>query len=170
MSLVDTLQAKIKEEMGDFMRNQQILIDCGKKIKYIKDPNLKNQLQSIYDKLSTTQKNLETEGMNWITQMSNLQKDIEFKQKETNQSTLAIITSDITSYSQQLFNLTNQGLKLSGLLLNQNNEVKRLQESVEAQKIILPKTPELLIKMLYGVGGILALYFIISLKKKGKNV
>jgi hypothetical protein len=108
--------------------------------------------------------------MNWITQMSNLQKDIEFKQQETKQSTLAIITSDISSYSQQLFNLTNQGLKLSGLLLNQNNEVRRLQESVEAQKIMLPQTPELLIKMLYGVGGIIALYFIISLKKKSRKI
>jgi hypothetical protein len=170
MSIVDTLQAKIKEEMGDFMRNQQVLIDIGKKIKYIKDPNLKTQLQYTYDKLSAIQKSLETEAMNWITQMSNLQKDIEFKQQETKQSTLAIITSDISSYSQQLFNLTNQGLKLSGLLLNQNNEVRRLQESVEAQKIMLPKTPELLIKMLYGVGGIIALYFIISLKKKSRKI
>jgi len=122
----------------------------------------------MYDKLYTSQKNLETQAMNWIQQMSNIQKDIEFKKRETEQSTLAIITSDIGEYTEQLLNLTNQGLKLSGLLLNQNNEVKRLQESVEAQKIIVPKTPELLIKMLYGIGGIVALYYILSLKRKRK--
>jgi hypothetical protein len=168
MSVLETLEAKIKQEMANFMANQNVLIDLSKKIKYIKDPQLKNQLQSMYDKLYNSQKNLETQAMNWIQQMSNIQKDIEFKKRETEQSTLAIITSDIGEYTQQLLNLTNQGLKLSGLLLNQNNEVKRLQESVEAQKIIVPKTPELLIKMLYGVGGIVALYYILSLKRKRK--
>jgi len=168
MGVLDTLEAKIKQEMANFMANQNILIELSKKIKYIKDPQLKNQLQSMYDKLYTSQKNLETQAMNWIQQMSNIQKDIEFKKRETEQSTLAIITSDIGEYTEQLLNLTNQGLKLSGLLLNQNNEVKRLQESVEAQKIIVPKTPELLIKMLYGIGGIVALYYILSLKRKRK--
>jgi hypothetical protein len=166
MSVLDTLQAKIKQELANFMANQNTLINLGKKIKYVQDPQLKSQLQSWYEKLYNNQKNLEAQAMNWIEQISNLQKDIEFKKRQTEQSTLAIITSDIGEYTQQLLNLTNQGIKLSGLLLNQNNEVQKFEESVKKQKIVAPDTNEMIIKMLYGIGGIIILYFLVSSKRK----
>jgi len=166
MSVLDTLQAKIKQELANFMANQNILLNLGKKIKYIEDIQLKNQLQSWYEKLYNNQKNLEKQAMNWIEQLSNLQKDIEFKKRLTEQSPIAIITSDIGEYTQQFLNLTNQGIKLSGQLLSQNNEVKRFQDSVEQQKIVVPDTNEMLIKMLYGLGGIIILYFLVSSKRK----
>jgi hypothetical protein len=166
MSVLDTLQAKIKQELANFMANQNILLNLGKKIKYIEDIQLKNQLQSWYEKLYNNQKNLEKQAMNWIEQLSNLQKDIEFKKRQTEQSPIVIITSDIGEYTQQFLNLTNQGIKLSGQLLSQNNEVKRFQDSVEQQKIVVPDTNEMLIKMLYGLGGIIILYFLVSSKRK----
>jgi hypothetical protein len=166
MSILDTLQAKIKQELANFMANQNTLLNLGKKIKYIQDNQLKSELQSWYEKLYNNQKNLETQAMNWIDQISKIQKDIEFKKRETEQSTLAIIGSDIGEYTQQLLNLTNQGIKLSGQLLNQNNEVKRFEDSVAQHKIIVPDTNEMLIKMLYGIGGILVLYFLVSSKRK----
>jgi hypothetical protein len=166
MSILDTLQAKIKKELANFMANQNTLLDLGKKIKYIQDQQLKSQLQSWYEKLYNNQKKLEAQAMNWIEQLSNLQKDIEFKKRQSEQSTFAIITSSIGEYTQQMLNLTNQGIKLSGQLLNQNIEVKRFEESVKNQKIVVPDTNEMLIKILYGIGGILILYFLVSSKRK----
>lgn len=162
MTSFDKIYSEVKKEMSKFLANQSILMDLNKKIKYIDDVGLSNTLQSKLDVLYKKQKEIEDEAIEWMKRVVDYKQKIETQVKT--EGGIYNLMANITALSGEGYNYINQGMKLVGLMLNQNSQVSDLKKSVEQQKIVVNNT-ELGLKFMYGFLGVMLLFLISKLKK-----
>ena len=157
---ISKLEANVKKELAKFLANQSVLIEIGKKLKYV-NLDIKQSLESKYNVLMERQKKLESSAMTWLSSAGELKSQIEGSIK--NQS----LINNFSGFITKSIPLINEGIKLSGQMVLHNGDVEQLVKSVKVNKdlTISADTNKLVYGLLYGVLGVFVTYWIVRKNK-----
>lgn len=177
---LDEVIAKVKDELGEFLSNQSVLISLRSSIRGIgaSKPDVAAQLSAKNEALYAKQSTIEAKAMDWMSRMAELKAAIMSNPDiagamSTGTISPAMFTggfwAQITSYTNAALPLISEGLAVSSQLVTQNGEVALLKQSVQQGVVLVPATKTVALNQgliwAYGALG-LGLAYLVATKKK----
>lgn len=178
---IDGLIAKVKQELGEFLQNQSVLMSMHKQIASLQsaNPPVGNQLNDKYVSLSANQTTLEGQAMGWASRMSTLKEQILANPDIANALSSGTFSAamfapafwaQVSQYTGLAIPLINEGLAISSKLVTQNGEVALLKQSVDRGIVLVPASSTALMNTgliwAYGLLGLGAAYLVAKKKRK----
>jgi uncharacterized phage infection (PIP) family protein YhgE len=177
---MDEITAKVKSELGQFLNNQELLLDLRPKLDALKTsaPAVWPALSAEYDKLYSKQAALETTALDWVKNISDLKNSIlanpDVAQALANGTPSAAMFSgafwaSAAKYTNTAIPLISQGLVISQNLVSQNGAVSLLQQAIERKTVLVPSAKTFwtstALLWAYGALGVGAAYLLAKGKK-----
>jgi len=175
---LNTIEAKVKSELGQFLANQSDLLSMEKNLENIRKYKDYNLIKEKLYQLKENQRKVESLVMSWLSKVAQykdyiLKNPTIKKYMEKGEIDTGIFSQSFWGSAKYIISqsipLINEGIKLSGLMLRQNSEVQTLKKSFRSGKLLKPEPTFALFEnsliWLYGLLGIILAYNL-NLKKR----